>query len=98
MRGFDQWATITGNYRWSYANVEKYFHKMEDYNALRTRPRKLSEAVKESGFSVRDLNARQEEGKSFVKLDSPLLNLLKSGDVGTVLTPRTFNQFWVDEI
>ncbi|ODM87973.1 Oxygen-dependent choline dehydrogenase [Orchesella cincta] len=81
MRGnpkdFDQWATITGNYRWSYANVEKYFHKMEDYNGRyegdyhgKNGPLSIEtvkyapglenflEAVKESGFSVRDLNAR----------------------------------------
>ncbi|ODM88563.1 Glucose dehydrogenase [FAD, quinone] [Orchesella cincta] len=89
MRGnpkdFDQWANITDDSTWSYANVEKYFNKMEDYHGryeglgdnhgkngpLRIEPLKYSPglenilaAVKEVGFSVRDLNVNQQEGFS----------------------------------
>ncbi|CAL8146748.1 unnamed protein product [Orchesella dallaii] len=38
MRGnpldFDQWANITGDFKWSYNNVEHYFKKMEDYHGI----------------------------------------------------------------
>ncbi|ODM87397.1 Glucose dehydrogenase [FAD, quinone] [Orchesella cincta] len=89
MRGnpqdFDQWANITEDPRWSYANVEKYFNKMEDYHGryerdgnyhgkngpLSIEPLKYApglenvlDAVKEAGFSVRDLNKHQQEGFS----------------------------------
>ncbi|CAL8097205.1 unnamed protein product [Orchesella dallaii] len=36
-RDFDRWAQVTGDARWNYENVEKYFHKIEDYNGYWSR-------------------------------------------------------------
>ncbi|ODM92716.1 Alcohol dehydrogenase [acceptor], partial [Orchesella cincta] len=85
-RDFDEWENITGDSRWGYKNVEKYFKKMEDYHGryerefhgkngpLRVEPVNYApgldnflEAVKETGFSVRDLNVDQQEGFSPVE-------------------------------
>ncbi|CAL8091108.1 unnamed protein product [Orchesella dallaii] len=96
MRGnpkdYNEWATIAGDSRWAYDNVESYFKNMEDYHGnwptndsnnefhgtggpLRVEGahytpglNSVLDAVRETGFSVRDLNVDQKEGFSPVDL------------------------------
>ncbi|CAL8146316.1 unnamed protein product [Orchesella dallaii] len=81
MRGnpldFDQWANITGDFKWSYNNVEHYFKKMEDYHGIyknnlgkhgRNGPLRIEPVIYAPGLDY-VLEAVKEAGYTFSPLE-----------------------------